>query len=125
MTTEQTLQEARSLLQSGRDEQARLVLLQLLQQEPDNEAALMMLGGAYFNAAMYAEAEMAFERLILIEPGRGQFSIALFNTLWKQQRTEEALEEIKRFMQHADHEKEKETIRQYLALVEQLDNPQP
>lgn len=120
-TTEQRLRRARELTQAGRHNDARLCLLELLKDEPDNETALIMLGGAYFELQKYAEAEMAFERLILMEPGRGRFSIALFNTLWRQKRYEEALEEIKRFMEHADHEAEKETIRQYMAIIREFE----
>lgn len=66
----------------------------------------------------YSEAEMVFEQLILTDPGRGEFSIALFNSLWKMDRREEALEEIRRFMQHADTVAEKSTIQQYMKIIE-------
>lgn len=118
--TEQTLKHVRELTEAGRHDDARLCLLELLKDEPNNETALIMLGGAYFAMEKYSEAEMVFERLILMEPGRGQFSIALFNTLWHQERYEEALEEIKRFMEHADHEAEKETIEQYMAIIKEF-----
>ncbi len=119
--TEQTLQRARDLTEAGRHEDARLCLLELLKKEPNNETALIMLGGAYFAMSKYNEAEMVFERLILMEPGRGLFSIALFNTLWKTGRKEEALEEIKRFMQHADKVAEHETIDQYIAIIKEFE----
>jgi len=89
-----------------------------IKEEPENETALIMLGGAYFSMQKYSEAEMVFERLILMEPGRGEFSIALFNTLWKMGREEEALEEIKRFMLHADKIAEKSTIEQYMEIID-------
>jgi len=120
--TEQTLKRARELTEADRHEDARLCLLELLKDEPNNETALIMLGGAYFALAKYSEAEMVFERLILMEPGRGQFSIALFNTLWHQGRYEEAMEEIKRFMEHADKEAEKETIEQYMAIIKEFES---
>ena len=120
-TTEQTLKRARELTEAGRHEDARLCLLELLKDEPNNETALIMLGGAYFAMHKYNEAEMVFERLILMEPGKGQFSIALFNVLWKTGRKEEALEEIKRFMQHANKVTEKDTIEQYIAIVKEFE----
>lgn len=119
---EQTLDQARTLLQTGKSEEARLQLLELLKQEPDNQAALLMLGGSYFGSEKYQEAEMVFERLILMEPGRGEFSIALFNTLWKQGRKDEALEEIKRFMVTADKVKEQATIQQYTSIIKDMAN---
>lgn len=119
--TQQLLKRARELTEAKRHEDARLCLLELLKAEPNNETALIILGGAYFELGKYAEAEMVFERLILMKPGRGEYSIALFNTLWHQKRYEEALEEIKRFMDHADKASEEETIRQYIAIIKEFE----
>ena len=117
---EKTLKQARALAEAGKNEKARLLLLDILKDEPDNKTALLILGGAYFTADKLQEAEMVFERLILMGPGTGEFSIALFNTLWKQGRYEEAMEEIKRFMGVADRVKEKKTIDQYIAISEKM-----
>ena len=117
---EEILQQARTQLQTGKTDKARMLLLALLKQEPNNMAALLMLGGSYFNSEKFQEAEMVFERLVLMEPGRGEFSIALFNTLWKQERTEEALEEIKRFVSVADKQKEKAIINQYATIIKEF-----
>ena len=119
--SEQALSRARKLAEAGNNESARLCLLELLKTEPDNQAALIMLGGTYFVSDMFSEAEMVFERLVLLAPGVGQISIALFNTLWKMERREEALEEIKRFMHHADNELESETIKQYHSLMNDIE----
>lgn len=120
LSTEQVLQKARGLEETGQHENARMLLLELLKNEPDNQAALLMLGGSYFIAEKFGEAEMVFERLVLMEPGNGRFSIALFNTLWKQGRADEAGEEIRRFMAAADKDKEQETVQQYIAITKQL-----
>ncbi len=111
---------ARALVEAGNNEAARKVLLDLLKERPDNEVALVMLGGSYFTGGKLHEAEMVFEQLILLQPGRGEFSIALFNTLWKQGRNSEALEEIKRFMAVADKIEEQETINQYVAISRKI-----
>ena len=117
---EKSLEQARSLVESGKNDEARFCLLESLKEDPNNHAALLMLGGSYFTEEKYSEAEMVFERLILMEPGEGKFSIALFNTLWKSDRTEEALEEIKRFMSTADPVKEKETFDQYMEITNSI-----
>jgi len=122
MDIEQQLHNARSLSEAGQHDDARMCLLEILKQVPKNMTALMMLGGAYFSMEKYSEAEMVFERLVLMGAGTGEFSIALFNTLWKMNRHEEALEEIKRFMEHADQESEAETINQYLSITEKISN---
>ena len=118
--TQHILKQARELTETGKHEEARLCLLELLKREPNNQAALIILGGAYFSLEKYSEAEMVFERLILKAPGKGEYSIALFNTLWKLTRHDEALEEIKRFMQHADKDAEQETIEQYITIIKKL-----
>jgi tetratricopeptide (TPR) repeat protein len=117
---EKSLEQARLLAEAGKNEDARMCLLELLKEDPNNHAALLMLGGSYFIEEKYSEAEMVFERLILMGSGEGKFSIALFNTLWKSGRTEEALEEIKRFMSAADPVKEKETFDQYMEITNSI-----
>jgi tetratricopeptide (TPR) repeat protein len=117
---EQSLKKARQLIESGNHEESRLCLLELLKEEPDNQTGLLMLGGAYFSTGKLAEAEMVFERLILQSPSTGEYSIALFNTLWKLERNEEAFEEIRRFMAHADQVEERETIEQYIEITKNI-----
>lgn len=121
---EQSLNQARSLSESGESDAARMILLEVLQQEKSNQTALLMLGGSYFYAEKFLEAEMVFERLVLMEPGNGKFSIALFNTLWKQSRTDEAVEEIRRFLAVADKVKEVETVNQYVAITKEITSNQ-
>ena len=122
MNIEDNLQKAKQFVDAQQHEEARMCLLEILKEEATNKPALIMLGGSYFSMEKYAEAEMVFERLILLEPGIGQFSIGLFNTLWRMDRKEEALEEIKRFLSNADQEIENETIAQYIAIVNQIES---
>ncbi|MEN8170999.1 MAG: tetratricopeptide repeat protein [Pseudomonadota bacterium] len=110
---EERLKNAKALLEGGKGEAARMALLELLKEEPKNPTALLMLGGVYFYEKKYAEAEMVYERLTQSEPGSGMVSIALFNSLWKQGRHEEAAGEIRRFISIADPAKERATIEQY------------
>ncbi len=123
---EERLKNAKALLEAGKGEAARIVLLELLKSDPDNTTALLMLGGAYFYEKKYAEAEMVYERLILTEPGSGMLSIALFNSLWNQGRHEEAAEEIRRFILVADKVQERETLERYVVIsntiAEQYEN---
>ena len=122
MNIKETIQKAKQFVDENQHEEARMCLLEVLKEDATNKAALIMLGGSYYSMEKYAEAEMVFERLILLEPGIGQFSIGLFNALWRMNRQEEALEEIKRFLSHADQEIENETISQYIAIINHIDN---
>lgn len=119
------LKNARSLTEQGKKEEAQMCLLAVLKEEPDNITALLMLGGAYFIDNNFKEARIVFERLISIEPGTGQYSIALFNALWGLQETEEALEEIRRFIAVADKVTEKETLEQYVSILKSLEAQGP
>ncbi len=111
--TETRLKKAKTLLEAGLGEDARLILLEVLKEDPNNLTAMLILGGVYFYEKKYAEAEMVYERLILAEPGSGMLSIALFNTLWQQGRYEEAADEIRRFISVADRDMERETLEKY------------
>ena len=73
MNIEETIQKAKQFVDANQHDEARMCLLEVLKKEPTNKAALIMLGGSYFSMEKYAEAEMVFERLILLEPGIGQF----------------------------------------------------
>ena len=117
---EERLNKAKGLLEAGNTEAGRMVLLELLKEEPHNATALLILGGVYFSEKKYAEAEMVYERLILAEPGSGLLSTALFNTLWQQGRHEEAAEEIRRFIAVADKTRERETIAKYAELIKTI-----
>ena len=119
---EKILNNARSLAEEGKKEEAQMCLLAVLKEEPDNIAALLMLGGAYFVDRNLKEASIVFERLVSIEPGSGQYSIALFNALWQQQKTEEGLEEIRRFITVANKESEKDTVEQYMSILKSIES---
>lgn len=119
-TTEDKLKNAKDLLEAGNSEAGRMVLLELLKDEPNNTTALLMLGGVYFYEKKYAEAEMVYERLILAEPGSGLLSTALFNSLWQQGRHDEAVEEIRRFISVADKVQERATLENYAEVIKNL-----
>ncbi|MDX2478612.1 MAG: tetratricopeptide repeat protein [Gammaproteobacteria bacterium] len=121
LDVENILKNARSLAEQGKKEEAQMCLLAVLKEEPDNISALLILGGAYFVDNNFKEARIVFERLVSIEPGTGQYSIALFNALWRLQQTEEALEEIRRFVAVADKVTEKDTLEQYVSILKAIE----
>jgi tetratricopeptide (TPR) repeat protein len=121
MDIDSLLIKARDLAEKGNREESRMCLLAILKEQPEHIAALLMLGGAYFVDKNYREARVVFEKLVSLKPGVGQYSVALFNTLIKLQLVDDALEEIRRFMSVADKTAEKETIDQYLAVLEQIE----
>lgn len=125
LDVERILNNARSLAEQGKKEEAQMCLLAVLKEEPDNISALLILGGAYFVDNNFKEARIVFERLVSIEPGTGHYSIALFNALWRLQQTEEALEEIRRFAAVADKVTEKDTLEQYVSILKAIEAESP
>lgn len=119
------LKNARSLTEQGKKEEAQMCLLAVLKEQPDNIPALLMLGGAYFVDNNFKEARIVFERLVSIEPGTGQYSIALFNALWRLQETEDALEEMRRFIAVADKVTESDTLEQYVSILKSIEAENP
>ena len=79
-----------------------------------------MLGGSYFCSNKHAEAAVIFEQLVLMFPGEGKASTGLYNALWQRGKATEAVIEIKRFLENADSNEERETIKGYLQLIETL-----
>lgn len=122
MDIDNILNNARSLAEQGKKEEAQMCLLAVLKEDPNNIAALLMLGGAYFIDSNYKEAKVVFERLVSLEPATGQYSIALFNTLIRLHEADEALEEIRRFMSVADKSAEKDVISQYLSILDAMES---
>ena len=122
MDIDSLLASARDLAEQGKSEESRMCLLAVLKEHPDHLAALLMLGGAYFVDTNYREARVVFERLVNMKPGVGQYSVALFNTLINLQLVDDALEEVRRFMSVADKAAERETVEQYLSVLEQIES---
>lgn len=114
------LDHAKKLLQKGNHQDAWMLLAEVVNYDPKNRAALMMLAGSHFGSGNYPEATQWFAKLVALEPGDGKSSVALFNSLWKQGEKDMAMAEIKRFINTADKTKERSTIEQYLTIVEQF-----
>ena len=116
----QGLEQAQQQSAASNEPGAQKILLDLLRKEPANTAALYMLGGSYFCSHKHAEAVIIFEQLVLMFPGEGKASTGLYNALWQRGKATEAVIEIKRFLENADPNKERETIKGYLQLIETL-----
>ena len=117
---EESLERARELSAQNHEEQAQALLLDVLREHPDCNAALFMLAGSYFCTEKYLEAIVLFEQLVLVFPGSGKASAGLYNARWNSGQPVQALEEIKRFLKVADREAEKDTVSAYLRIAETL-----
>ena len=120
MDKKNILERAKELSDSGREEDARILLIEYIKESPEDIAGLLMLGGSYYTEKLYSEATVVFKRLVQLAPGVGKVSTALFNTLWQQEMHEEALQEIQRFISVADKEKERATLKEYVAVARRM-----
>lgn len=111
---------AKGLSAQKDEKKVQEVLIALLQQEPHCSPALYMLGGSYFSTEKFAEAVVIFEQLVLMFPEDGKASTGLYNARWKSGQLTEAMEEIKRFLEHADPVAERQTVQAYLRIAETL-----
>ena len=114
------LERAQVLAEQGNESEVQHLLLNLLREQPHQQAALFMLGGSYYVSGKYAESAVIFEQLVTMLPGDGKVSTGLYNALWKQGKMVEAVTEIKRFFQTADRQSEKQTVDTYLKILETL-----
>ena len=120
---QEQLNLAKKASENGNEQKAQAILLEALRQEPHNIAGLLMLAGSMTQSEKYREAAVVFEQLSLMLPSSGEVSKGLFNVLWQQELFEEALEEIRRFIQAADPEEERDTIKSYMKIIATLDKP--
>lgn len=67
------LQQAYQSHQAGQHELAKKGYLQVLQSEPNNPDALVLLGALHYETDVYAESVAYFERLLALEPERIDF----------------------------------------------------
>lgn len=114
---EKQLELAKGFSDQSDEPKVQEVLVELLKQEPHCSPALFMLGGSYFCTQSFNEAAVIFEQLVLMFPGDGKASTGLYNARWQAGKVTEAVAEIKRFIQSADRETERETIDAYLRII--------
>lgn len=83
--------QADLLFAMGRPIEAARILTRVVEAEPANEAALELLGRAYFGSAQLHRAEEALTRLVELAPANGWGRRALARTLERQSRRDEAV----------------------------------
>jgi Flp pilus assembly protein TadD len=78
-------------LAMGQPTEAARILAQVVEAEPENEAALELLARSYFGSAQLTRAEEALTRLVELAPANGWARRALARTLERQSRADEAV----------------------------------
>ena len=109
--------EAVKAKESGDLLRARQILLQLHQSDPDSTAILAVLGHACFKLSLFDEAIEFFRKATLLTPHSEAASLGLFHGLWQADRTDEAFDEMRRFLSEYESE-------EYTKLLANLKKPQ-
>ena len=92
------LQQAIDLNRAGRAKEAANILEQAVEKFPSHAAPWWYLGGVYdYELKQPRKALRCFRKAVEINPQTERASLGLFHCLWRQDRVDEALEEIKRF----------------------------
>ncbi|WP_457034175.1 tetratricopeptide repeat protein [Kitasatospora sp. P5_F3] len=69
---------------------AARILAPIVDADPENRAAVELLGRSYFHSAQLGRAELTFQRLIELDPGNGWAYEVLGRTLERQNRADQA-----------------------------------
>jgi predicted Zn-dependent protease len=104
--------EAVKFKEAGQLKAAKELLIDLAQQDPKSTAILAVLGDVYWDLEELEEAISTFRRAIEIAPTLEAVSLGLFHCLWKLERREEAMEEIKRFQTISDSEDYRQIVKE-------------
>ena len=109
--------EAVKAKESGDLFRARQILLQLHRSDPGSTAILAVLGHTCFKLNLLDEALEFFRKATLLTPHSEAASLGLFHSLWKADRTDEAFDEMRRFLSEYESE-------EYTRLLADLKKPQ-
>ena len=89
--SEKSLEDAKSFLSAGKENEAEDVLRTLLIFEPDNSQALSLLAGIFYYSQRYSAAEIIFRRQVKLNPENDAVYNHLGSALARQGKMKEAI----------------------------------
>jgi len=112
---ESEFNRASSLWKEGKPAEAIRIFKKLDQKFPNQLAILGMIGAIYFRTDDYANALVYWEKVVKLSPKSELASRALFHTLFRHERYDDAFSEANRFIKLNGYSKE------YALIMEELD----
>jgi predicted Zn-dependent protease len=91
--------EASVLRDKGEFSAAEIILRDLLELRPNEKAVWVVLGHLRWEQKDLHDAIECFRKAVVLDPVLELASLGLYHTLWSSGQKEEALEEMKRFIQ--------------------------
>ena len=92
------LNEALRLRAAKRYDKAREILLNLAKEHPNSASVFALLGDVYWRVNALQDAVRCFARASSLSPESELASLGLFHTLWESGRSDDALNEMQRFL---------------------------
>lgn len=111
MDSDARFQLAASLRKQKRFREAQGVLEDLHRQQPQRLDILASLGDLYWDQCVLEKAIEMFQQATRLAPKSEALSLGLFHTLWESDRKEEALSEMRRFLEFAQSVQYQEILR--------------
>jgi predicted Zn-dependent protease len=95
---EKRFERAIELRNSGDIDNALVILNELIRDDPEYHYSYIIIGDIYWDMKEIDKAINAFKKATILSPSSEKCSLCLFHVLWENEREEEALEEMKRFL---------------------------
>ena len=95
---EKNFNQALSLKNDNKLLEALKIFKQLESENTDYYMTFAMIGDIYWDLGKLDDAAQNFKKAVKLNPNSEKVSIAYFNVLWEQDKKNEALEEMKRFL---------------------------
>jgi tetratricopeptide (TPR) repeat protein len=93
------ISKAKDLKNRGEGSAAKDLLRDLARMYPEEKVVFILLGHLYWGEDDLAHAQACFQKATELDPALEIASLALYHTRWSAGQREEALEEMKRFVQ--------------------------
>lgn len=101
------------LNKEGRASESISLLESLRKQFPESASVAGYLGGIYFEQAQYTRSIACFKKAVQFSPVSELASVGLFHSLWAAGKTDDALDEMGRFLSLAES-------KEYRTLIHEL-----
>lgn len=115
------LSKARDLRNGGETSASMNLLLDLANMYPEAKAVFVLLGDLYWKQDDLAHARSCFQKATEIDPQLEIASLALYHTLWSLDFKEDALEEMKRFLQCSHSSEYNRLLQEYRGAMDEED----
>ncbi len=110
MNIDELFSKAISLRDKGEYNLAKNIFLKIIGIEKHEPSYYLILGQIEKNLGLLNSAEQYFRKAVELLPDHELASRALFHALWNQDKTEDALDEIRRFQSISDSEHYREIM---------------